>query len=177
MSKMTKCVVSVGVAVLMALSAEIAFAAVGEIVVTARKREESLMDAPVAVSAYTQELLSENNIFNIDDLARAAPGFQFEKSFGRTADRPAVRGTAAITTPDFGLESGTSIFIDGVYYPGDISAFDLSNMERVEIVRGPQSALYGRNSYGGAINFITQKPSDEYSVRLTARGGATIMAR
>jgi len=133
-----------------------------EVVVTARKKEESLQDVPVAVTALTAENISERQINSIDDVAKFAPGLVFSKAFGRATERPVVRGLGSVlagTAP--GLESGTAYFIDNVYYPGDISSLDLGTLERVEVIRGPQSALYGRNTYAGAVNFITRDPSSE----------------
>jgi outer membrane receptor protein involved in Fe transport len=68
----------------------------------------------------------------------------------------------------FGVESGAAYFIDGVYFPGDIQGIDLNSLERVEVIRGPQSALYGRNTYSGAINFITRQPTEDFEARVRA---------
>ncbi|MCS6947700.1 MAG: Plug domain-containing protein, partial [Steroidobacteraceae bacterium] len=113
-----------------------------EVVVTARKKAETLQDAPIAVTALTAESIADRQIRSIDDVARFAPGFVFAKAFGRATERPVVRGLGSVlagTAP--GLESGTAYFVDGVYYPGDIQTLDLDGLERVEVIRGPQSAL------------------------------------
>ncbi len=164
----TKLVAASGLAVLMALPAvEIspAFAQVETIVVTARKREENIQDVPVSVSAYSGDALLRQNINNVNDLSQYVPGFQFLNSSQRDFERPVIRGQANILG-----ESGVSFFINGVFFDGSLSAIDLSEVERIEIVRGPQSALYGRNTYAGAINVITKKPGDEFqgSVKLEA---------
>ena len=70
----------------------------------------------------------------------------------------------------FGVETGAAYFVDGIYYQGDIQGFDPLSIERVEIIKGPQSALYGRNTYAGAINYITKKSTDTFS----ASGRATL---
>jgi iron complex outermembrane recepter protein len=142
-----------------------------EVVVTARKKEEKLQDIPMTVSALTTEDIDNRSIQSIDDIARFAPGLSFSKAFGRATDRPVIRGLGNVLAGvQFGVEAGAAYFVDGVYYPGDIQGIDLANLVRVEVIKGPQSALYGRNTYSGAINFITRDPSDEFS------GGVRIIA-
>lgn len=139
----------------------------GEVLVTARKRQESVQEVPVAVTAFTAETISERQIRSVEDVARFTPGFVFSKAFGRTNERPVVRGQSNIlagTNPS--AEAGAAYFVDGVYFPGDILGLDLQDVERIEVIKGPQSALYGRNTYSGAINFITRGPSDEFGVRV-----------
>jgi outer membrane receptor protein involved in Fe transport len=132
-----------------------------EVVVTARKREESLQDVPLAVTALSAEAIADRQIQSIDDVAKFSPGLVFSKSFGRSTERPVVRGLASILAgTNASVETGVAYFIDGVYYPSDIQSLDMNDVERVEIIRGPQSALYGRNTYSGAINFITKRPGD-----------------
>jgi len=140
-----------------------------EIIVTARKTEESLQSAPVAVSAFTARTIEERGITSIDELARFTPGLSFSQAFGRTTDRPVIRGQSNVLAGvQFGVESGTAYFIDGVYFPGDIQGIDLNSLERVEVVKGPQSALYGRNTYAGAINFITRRPTEDVEAYVKA---------
>lgn len=127
--------------------------------VTTRRRVESLNKVPVMVSAFNSEMLEQQGIQTIDDIARFAPGLSFSKTFGRTAERPVIRGMSNILAgAQFGVESGAAYFIDGVYYAGSTQNIDMSDIVRVEVIKGPQSALYGRNSYSGAINFITKGP-------------------
>jgi len=105
-------------------------------------------------------------------VARFTPGLSFSAAFGRTSERPVIRGQANVLAGvQFGVESGTAYFIDGVYYPGSIQNLDTNDLARVEVIRGPQSALYGRNTYAGAINFITRGATDEFEGQLRARGG------
>ena len=135
--------------------------ALQEVLVTARKREESLQDVPLAVTALTAETLQNRQVQSIDDVAKFAPGLVFSKSFGRSTERPVVRGLASVLAgTNATVETGVAYFLDGVYYPGDIQSLDMNDVERVEVIRGPQSALYGRNTYAGAINFITRRPGD-----------------
>jgi outer membrane receptor protein involved in Fe transport len=143
--------------------------ALEEIVVTARKTEETLQDAPVAVSAFGEEDILDRQIQTVDDVARFTPGFVFSKAFGRDTERPVIRGQSNVLAGvQFGVESGAAYFIDGVYYPGDIQSLDLSDLQRVEVIRGPQSALYGRNTYSGAVNFVTRSPSDSFGGKARA---------
>ncbi len=151
-------------AIAVALSPLPAFAADGldEVIVTARRTNESLQETPVAVSAFTREAMATKGIQDINQLAAFTPGFSFSQAFGRQTDRPVVRGQSNILAGvQFGVESGTAYFIDGVYYNGDIQALDFDSLQRVEVIKGPQSALYGRNTYAGAINFITRDPGNE----------------
>ena len=127
-----------------------------EVIVTARKREESLQEIPVAVSAIGAEAIRELAIQDLDDIAKVTAGLVFDNDFSRTANRPVIRGQANILN-----ESGVAYFIDGVYVTGSIADYDLQDVQRVEVVKGPQSALYGRNTYAGAINFITKDPADQ----------------
>jgi len=140
-----------------------------EIVVTARKTEESLLSAPIAVSAFTARSIEEKGLRSIDDIARFTPGLSFSQAFGRTTDRPVIRGQSNVLAGvQFGVESGTAYFIDGVYFPGDIQGLDLNALERIEVIKGPQSALYGRNTYAGAINFITKVPTEDLEANVKA---------
>ena len=143
--------------------------ALEEIIVTARKTEESLQSAPVAVSAFTARAIQDQGLVNINDIAQFTPGLSFSQAFGRTTDRPVIRGQSNVLAGvQFGVESGTAYFIDGVYFPGDVQAIDFNSLERIEVVKGPQSALYGRNTYAGAINFITRAPSEDVEAHVKA---------
>lgn len=143
------------------------------ITVTARRREETILDAPVAVTAFGEEDIANLGLQSVDDVARFTPGLSFSSAFGRTSERPVIRGQANVLAGvQFGVESGTAYFIDGVYYPGSIQNLDTNDLARVEVIRGPQSALYGRNTYAGAINFITRGATDTLEGQLRARGGS-----
>ncbi|PCI49265.1 MAG: hypothetical protein COB49_05210, partial [Alphaproteobacteria bacterium] len=92
-------------------------------------------------------------------IAKFTPGFSYDDEFGRTAsDRPVIRGQATILGA-----SGVSTFVDGVLIGGTLLDYDINDVERIEVIKGPQSALYGRNTYSGAINIITKSPTDELS--------------
>jgi iron complex outermembrane recepter protein len=141
-----------------------------DIVVTARKTEETLADAPVSVSAVTSALIQEQGLRSIDEFARQATGISFSQAFGRSTDRPVIRGQSNVLAGvQFGVETGAAYFVDGIYYQGDIQGFDPESIARVEIIKGPQSALYGRNTYAGAINYVTKDPSDTLTATITGR--------
>jgi iron complex outermembrane recepter protein len=140
-----------------------------EIIVTARRTEESLQDTPVAVSVVTADQIAEKGLTSIDDFARQSTGISFSQAFGRFTDRPVIRGASnVLANVQFGVETGAAYFVDGIYFQGDLQSFDPNEIQRVEIVKGPQSALYGRNTYAGAINYITKDPSNEFTA--TGRG-------
>jgi outer membrane receptor protein involved in Fe transport len=141
------------------------------IVVTARRVEETLIETPAAVTAFDSDALERLQIESVDDVARFTPGLSFSRAFGRTTERPVIRGQSnVLANVQFGVESGTAYFVDGIYYQGSIQSLDLGDIARVEVIRGPQSALYGRNTYAGAINFITRRVGDEFGFRGSARG-------
>jgi iron complex outermembrane recepter protein len=143
-----------------------------EIVVTARKQNESLQEAPVAVTAFTAETIESLGLANINDIARFSPGVTFQAAFGRGTERPVIRGASSIiASVNPTAESGAAYFVDGIYYAGAISGFDIREVERVEVIKGPQSALYGRNTYSGAINFITKGPAEEFDASFLLAGG------
>ena len=132
-----------------------------EIVVTARKRDESLLDIPLTVSAFSGEQIERAGYSTISDLVTAVPGVTYEsyEAEGR-GDSPSFRGVST-NTGDPTLQN-SSKFIDGVYVSGSLYTVLLDNLERVEITKGPQSALFGRASFSGAINYITRKPTNEF---------------
>jgi outer membrane receptor protein involved in Fe transport len=135
-----------------------------EIIVTARLKEETLLEAPVAVTAFGAQQIEDLGLQSINDIARFTPGLSFQQAFGRSSDRPVIRGQAnVLATVQAGVEAGAAFFVDGVYYAGDIQSLDLNDIERVEVIKGPQSALYGRNTYSGAINYITRSPGNVFS--------------
>lgn len=134
-----------------------------EILVTARKRTETLQDTPVAITAFTADQIEDFGVQSLADISKMTAGLLFDSEFTRGANRPVIRGQANILGA-----SGVSYFIDGVYISGSIDDYDLDDVERIEIVKGPQSALYGRNTYAGAINLVTRSPADEMRTTVKA---------
>lgn len=127
----------------------------GVIIVTARNREESIQDVPLAITAFGEDEIDKRGLQGLDDVARFTPGFSFESFSGGFA-LPVIRGQAQSRVT--ALETNVSTFYDGIYIPR-AWAVDVgtSNLERVEIVKGPQSARYGRNAFAGAINYVPKK--------------------
>lgn len=140
--------------------------ALEEVVVTARKREESLQDTPVAVSAFTTNELKVRNIKSTDQLADVTPNLTFDShapaSGSNSSSQIFIRGIGqtdftAVTDPGVGL------YVDGVYYSRSIGgALDFLDLERIEILRGPQGTLFGRNTIGGAVSMHTRRPAEEF---------------
>ncbi len=137
-----------------------------EVVVTAEKREVSIQDVPVAVSAYTSETRTLLGVNTVEDLARFTPSVSY-----RNDDRLAIRGVGRLTNA-VGTDPAVALYSDGVF---STSMADTSTpplfIERTEILRGPQGTLYGRNSVGGAINVISKRPTDEFEGEVRLQGG------
>ena len=134
-----------------------------EIIVTARKFEEKLQDSPTTVAVVTADAIDNLNLNSVAELSKLTAGLTFDDSFGRDANRPVIRGQANILG-----QSGVAFFIDGIYYSGSLADYDVDGIARIEVVKGPQSALYGRNTYSGAINIISKTSTDRIEGRVTA---------
>ena len=133
-----------------------------EIVVTAQKRSQNLQDVPISITALNNETLERSGITQLNDIAKQTPNFAFDQSFGAAAAaRITIRGISTnVRNP--GFESGTSIYVDGVYAGRPQSSnLNLQNIERVEVLKGPQGTLFGKNTIAGAVNVITKKPGNE----------------
>lgn len=140
-----------------------------EITVTARKREERLQDVPLAVSAFTAEQMDRRLVRSLGDIAVLTPGLNFETYLGGSGT-PVIRGAAQNRITD--LDQNVSTFFDNVYLPRQYAVSPgVIGLERVEIVKGPQSALYGRNAFMGAINYIPKKAGDEWAGTVEATVG------
>lgn len=145
-----------------------------EITVTAKKREESIYEVPVAITAFTGEELQRQGITDLIDIGKFVPNLNVTGfSAGHTSSaNPFIRGIGLqdhlITT-----DPGVSVYVDGVYLGRQVGQnWNLANIERVEVLRGPQGTLYGRNSIGGAINIITRAPGSEETSRFTLEAGS-----
>ena len=138
-----------------------------EIIVTATKRETSLNDTPVAVSAFTKDTRDKLGIEGIQDIADLTPGVTIQDS----PNRISIRGVGRLTNA-LGSDPGVGIYADGIYTSetATIGSTTLTN-ERIEVLRGPQGTLYGRNTVGGAVNTISIRPSDEWEGHVRARLG------
>ncbi|MBK7249714.1 MAG: TonB-dependent receptor plug domain-containing protein [Gammaproteobacteria bacterium] len=134
-----------------------------EVVVTAQKREERLQDVPVAVSAIGERQLSSRGIQNVQDLTGLAPNVNvLPAANSNTGSQISIRGSVQ-QNPALYWDPTVGIYIDGVYLGKNLgNVFDVVDLERVEVLRGPQGTLYGRNTLAGAINLITRQPSGEF---------------
>lgn len=152
-----------------------------DIVVTARQRTETLQNVPVAVSAITGATLEKAGVTQTRQLFATAPSLYFSQSGQRQNDEQfylTIRGVGSSPV----VEPSVGLFVDGVYIPSLGWTADFLDLERVEILRGPQGALFGRNTEGGAISIITRKPGSEFRARAnlevadfgTVRGSASV---
>jgi iron complex outermembrane recepter protein len=143
-----------------------------EIIVTAQKREQSVQDVPIAVTAVTQETLQANRITTVNDLSAIAPGLTVKPSAGGI-QVPAFTMRGQVS---FGVVAGSdkqvSIYLDGVYLSNPRgSIFDLPDIQRLEVLRGPQGTLFGRNATAGAISITTRDPGGEFKGRIEGTYG------
>lgn len=137
------------------------------VVVTAQKREETVQDIAVAVTAITGEMRDQIGLTTVQDYTNFAPGLTYSTS----NDRLGMRGVTR-TSNNFGIRSGISNYVDGVYFSSAIPASrEPIFVERVEVVRGPQGTLYGRDSIGGALNVITKRPTEEFEGQVNFQYG------
>ncbi len=145
-----------------------------EITVTAAKREQSIYEVPIAVSAFEGENLAKQGIVDIVDIGKFVPNLNITQfSAGHTSSsNPFIRGIGLqdhlITT-----DPGVSVYVDGVYLGRQVGQnWNLTNLERIEVLRGPQGTLYGRNSIGGAINIITKTPGVDPGAKVSVEIGS-----
>lgn len=135
---------------------------IGEIVVTAQKRSENIQNVPIAISAVGSQFLETRGITSIDSLGSVAPNVKFERApSNKTISQIAIRGSVTIN-PAITWEPAVGLYLNGVYIAkAQGSIFDVADLERVEILRGPQGTLYGRNALAGAVNLVPKMPSGE----------------
>jgi iron complex outermembrane recepter protein len=141
-----------------------------EIIVTARKREEAIQDVPAAVTAVSAEDLSTYGVTDVQNLSNVAPGLTVSSTGTVNGQLISMRGISNQPSPQ--LAQTAAVYVDGVYLPRpDAAVFTLDDVERVEVLRGPQGTLYGRNATSGAINIVSRLPGDELRGGLDARYG------
>ena len=153
-----------------------ASAQLDEIVVTARKREEKLQETPVSITAFTSAQLDLPAFEDLTDVSRFAPNVTFMTGSGSTGGsanaQVFIRGVGQ-TDFLFSSDPGVGIYVDDVFYPRSTGAvLDLVDLERVEVLRGPQGTLFGKNTVGGAINIVSQRPGDDFGAALELTGGS-----
>lgn len=145
----------------------------GDIVVTARRREENLQDVPIAITAYSGAALEAAGATDITDLSDTTPNATIENSRGTNSTLTAfIRGVGQ-QDPVAGFEAGVGIYLDDVYLNRPQAAvLDIYDVDRIEVLRGPQGTLYGRNTIGGAIKYVTRRLPDSFSLRARATYGS-----
>jgi iron complex outermembrane receptor protein len=143
-----------------------------DIVVTARRRNEALQDVPIAVTAFTGEQLEREAAIDITDIGDTTPNVTIEASRGTNSTLTAfIRGIGQ-QDPVAGFEQGVGLYLDDVYLNRPQGAvLDIYDVERIEVLRGPQGTLYGRNTIGGAIKYVTRRLSDSPELRMRATVG------
>jgi iron complex outermembrane recepter protein len=146
-------------------------AAVEEVVVTARKREERLLDTPVAVSAVTEKDIEALGLANLNDITKATPGFFISNYGTQRNDRASQVLTIRGMPPSINTIPSASVFINGAPVTGGFVP-GVSDLERAEVIKGPQSAYFGRSSFAGAVNLVTKTPGDEFAGSVSALAGS-----
>ncbi len=156
-----------------AIAQSTAVTSLEEVVVTARRRSESLQDVPIAVTALSGDDLALRGASDISEIAQVVPSVTLEASRATNSTLTAfIRGVGE-QDPLAGFEQGVALYIDDVYMARPQgSLLDIYDVERVEILRGPQGTLYGRNAVGGAIKYVTRRLGDEYEFRIKASAGS-----
>lgn len=141
-----------------------------EVVVTARKKKEKLTEVPLSVTAISAKTLEDAGVHSMHDIAAMTPGLVINSSGGEANMQPIIRGLVNLNG-GYG-DPNVAIFLDGVYLanPGAVS-LGMVDMERVEVIKGPVSALYGRSAYGGVINYVSKRPSNEFEGQFDVKIG------
>ncbi|MEZ0133530.1 MULTISPECIES: TonB-dependent receptor [Novosphingobium] len=145
----------------------------GDIIVTARRREERLVDVPIAVSSFSGDQLAKSGAVDITEIANVSPNVTLEPSRGTNSTLSAfIRGVGQ-QDPVSGFEQGVGIYLDDVYLNRPQAAvLDIYDVERIEVLRGPQGTLYGRNTIGGAVKYVTKQLPQEFSFKVKGTYGS-----
>ena len=143
------------------------------IVVTARRREESIQDVPLSITAISGEALAKNGTLEITEIAQEVPNLTLEVSRGTNTTLTAfIRGVGQ-QDPVAGFEAGVGLYVDDIYLNRPQGAvLDIYDVERIEVLRGPQGTLYGRNTIGGAIKYVTAALPDETEIKVRGTYGS-----
>lgn len=143
-----------------------------EIVVTAQRREQNLQEVPIAVTAFSAAELEEKGIVTLADIEKSSPNTQMRESRGTNSTLTAfIRGIGQ-QDPLWGFEPGIGIYIDDVYIARPQAAvLDVYDVDRIEVLRGPQGTLYGKNTIGGAVKYVTRQLDGEPSGKIKVSGG------
>ena len=135
--------------------------AIEEITVSARKRDESLLEIPVAITAFSADDIERAGFQNLEDLSLQVAGLQFSSQSGQLSGRivDSIRFRGMNVDSTLPTEQLGALFVDGVYVLGGSQSIPFLNLERVEVIKGPQSAYFGRSTFGGVVNYVTANPS------------------
>jgi len=134
-----------------------------EVVTTARRNVERLVDVPVSITAISGDEIEAAQLFDLADVAAMTPGFSFQNYFGQDLSIATIRGVSQV---DIFGDPNAPIFVDGVFVPNNSGVnFSFIDVERIEVLRGPQPAYFGYQSFSGAVNFVTAKPPEELEVK------------
>lgn len=140
--------------------------------VTATKRVTTLQETPIAITAYNSESIENYGVEDISDVGGLAPNLEVFKPIGSSYNVGATLRGQGTAEPSFAIDPKVGIYLDGVYLARNSGAvFGIVDLERVEILRGPQGTLWGKNTTGGALNLVTKKPAEEFGVRQTFTAG------
>jgi len=141
-----------------------------EVIVTARRRDESLMEIPTAVSVFSFEELDRRGFQGLESVSDFTAGMYFSNQGGQIPGRynSAVRFRGLDTNQSAPSQQIATVFVDGTYFPGGLQGMDFSNIERVEVIKGPQSATFGRSTFAGAVDLVTKTPGFEYAGRVSS---------
>lgn len=134
------------------------------IVVTARKREETLIEVPLAVTVFNQDQLEARGVNSLADISAFTPGFDFQETGQGGAsgrDNPSIRFRGVAVQNENPASRAGAVFFNGSYLSGGAGLLPTFDLQRVEIIKGPQNALYGRNTFAGAVNFLPAEPGDK----------------
>ena len=144
-----------------------------EVIVTAQKKAESMQDTPISMTALRADDIEARGVVNIIDLFTATPGLSgFEAPSARGSVSLNLRGVGSGNPNSISTDPANAVYIDGIFLGKSAgNGVDVMDLERIEVLMGPQGTLYGRNSTGGAINMITKKPSDEMGMKLKLSAG------
>ncbi|MGI9308422.1 MAG: TonB-dependent receptor [Gammaproteobacteria bacterium] len=148
-----------------------------EIVVTTRKREENLQEVPMSIGVFSSDDIMRVGIRDLEDVTKLSPSVQFSQGWDANAIRVTIRGITNTRG-----RSNVAFLVDGIDVTSETTGTNagsplllnqrlLADVERIEVVRGPQSALYGRSAFAGAINYVSKKPDDEFNFNISAEGG------
>ncbi|MEQ9395227.1 TonB-dependent receptor [Haliea sp.] len=159
--------------VTLGMAAQAQVGALEEVIVTAQKRAETTQETPISISALSETVLEQRGINSTSNLIGEVPGvFGFDAPGSRGATSLAIRGFGGGSGANLSTDPAVGIYMDGVYI-GKMngSGMEVAELERIEVLRGPQGTLYGRNSTAGAVNFISRQPTGEFGFRVKGTVG------